>query len=688
MTHPVDRLKELLFDEEARALSDVQQRLAQSESRSEAARRDFADRLDAVFNRAGSDERFSAAVASVLDGALRTAEVERHRQLSDAVAPLIVRTIKTEITNSRDELVDALYPITGRMVKAYVASAVADLMAQINRRVEGNPVMLRVRSLMSGKTVAELAFADANRPQVTELYLIRRGSGELIGRWPHVEGNERDHVMSGVLAAINEFASEAFRGAGSELRQIDMGDARVYLRGSPVYLLAARCTGSAPLAAERLIDSAVLTTIEACHGVAASGPQGQGPLAATPYLAQLSRMSDGLNAELAESSLHDGRSRGSPAVVLLGILGLVLAGLLGWYVLERTYTTRATSAAKVVIEGNGAVKGYPIEVHVDGWARNVTLTGLVPDDAAKAALVEQLRGRVPGSRVRDALNVLPGAHGEIGNAIERASVTDALSRAAQRLAQTRSDLSLLSAMVDKQDAVIVDRSSQAVNVALRDLADRNGTLYSKAAVQGELCVKLSAAADELSGMGLQVAPDQRRKPAAAAKPATTVEGARLLATAADRLADVTTGVLQAVALKRRLPQPEPAIVRAPDITAFERLSVFVRSHAIFFGDDVTYRDEGRTAGTLDALAKLMSETDAYLRVVGYTDTKGAAARNDTLSAQRAEKVARDLRSRGVPAERIIAIGRQDANQITQQIGETSSNRRVEFEIGFDGERGG
>ena len=46
MSQSVDRLKELLFDTEARALSDVQQRLTKSESDLLSHRREFADRLD------------------------------------------------------------------------------------------------------------------------------------------------------------------------------------------------------------------------------------------------------------------------------------------------------------------------------------------------------------------------------------------------------------------------------------------------------------------------------------------------------------------------------------------------------------------------------------------------------------------------------------------------------------------
>ena len=59
----------------------------------------------------------------------------RHAELSQAIAPLIVKTIKTEIRSSQDELAEALYPAMGRMVTAYIASAIHDLIDDINRRL-------------------------------------------------------------------------------------------------------------------------------------------------------------------------------------------------------------------------------------------------------------------------------------------------------------------------------------------------------------------------------------------------------------------------------------------------------------------------------------------------------------------------------------------------------------------------
>lgn len=683
MSQSVDRLKELLFDTESRALSDVQQRLTKSESDLLSHRREFADRLDQVFARAGTEERFRVAVASVLDRALRHAETERHAELSAAVAPLIVRTIRTEITNSRDELVDALYPITGRMVKAYVASAIADLAAQINRKVEGNPVMLRLRSLMSGRSVAELALADSNTVKVEEIYLIRRGTGELVGRWPQAEEHNRSQAMSGVFAAINEFASDAFGNDGSSLRQIDMGDACVYLRASPLYLLAARCTGAAPANAERLLDDALLSTIERCQTLTTSAPAAdeQRPPA---YQSQLSRLSDQLSLGFNGISASERRSSVSPALVLLGLIALALTATGTWIMLDRYFVHRAQDVTQAAIAATPGTKGYLVNIDVSNFGRRVSLTGLMQDEAVKSALLLRLHQDLPGTEINDRLTPLPGVHGEIGSAIERASVRASLQRAALRLDQATNDLPRMAAGAnDPAHRELINRTASLATKSARNLRDEASALYLLPGDQSKLGDQLRQAAAAIGAIAERKSPPAAIE--AAAQSETAPESARRLELAADQLATIVAAALQADAVRRNLPPPAPQVVRAPDITAFERLSVFVRTHAVFFGDDLNYRQDEQAAKTLDDLAALMRETDALVRIVGYTDAKGSADRNTALSENRARKIFDALTTRGIAPGRLVAVGRFDANQIASVIGETSPNRRVEFELGFDGE---
>ncbi|MEQ1651864.1 MAG: hypothetical protein ABL897_05195, partial [Hyphomicrobium sp.] len=213
MSQSVERLKQLLFDDEAVALQELSRRIdgvaeVEQRSRDDLARRieglaaidakardDLRQVIDAVYARAGDTERMTASVSEIISEALRRAEVSKHSELSQSIAPLIVTTIKAELRNSQDEMVEALYPITGRLVKSYVASALKDLTDQMNRRLEQNPVMLRLQSLATGRSVGELALAGTQDFDVKELFLIRRGSGELVAHWPDSPMSGREHAM-------------------------------------------------------------------------------------------------------------------------------------------------------------------------------------------------------------------------------------------------------------------------------------------------------------------------------------------------------------------------------------------------------------------------------------------------------------------------------------------------------------
>jgi outer membrane protein OmpA-like peptidoglycan-associated protein len=137
--------------------------------------------------------------------------------------------------------------------------------------------------------------------------------------------------------------------------------------------------------------------------------------------------------------------------------------------------------------------------------------------------------------------------------------------------------------------------------------------------------------------------------------------------------------------KARLAALQADLARLSQPTPDQRLAEWVRTHAIFFVKDATYRDDAAAAAALDQLAGLLKETKAFVRVVGHTDEKGGQTHNSPLSLARATKVVGELERRGIPADRLIAVGRNDVDNLSPTIGDASPNRRVEFEIGFEDE---
>ena len=448
MAQDVTRLKELLFDREARAITDL------------------TARMDAVFERTGSQERFAASVASVLDEALARAEVEKHAQVAGAIAPLVVSTIRTEIRNSQDELAEALYPAMGRMVKDYVVSAFRDLADEINRRLEQNRFMLRARSLLTGRPVAELAMTNAPPPKVEDIYLVRRGSGELVGRWP-VAGNPRDHTRSGVLAAINEVASDAFVAEEASLRRLDLGSSIVYMRASPAHLLFVRCSGAAPGALERALDAHFIGTIEKLRPIHAAARPSDAEGTTAPINALLVSLAADLDGTF--SAGRAAKRRGvSPAALLFWGLMLLLLGWGGWTAYSAWQTARARNVAEAVIAEDGALRGFPVHVAIADNGDRVTLLGLVPKPGDALLATRRLRDALPASAIADQTASLPGglaeARAQIGELSAQVAGLTAAAQATNaaiaamtaELKQSREDSQKRMAQVEAQSKARLD----------------------------------------------------------------------------------------------------------------------------------------------------------------------------------------------------------------------------------------
>ncbi|HEY7670188.1 MAG TPA: OmpA family protein [Hyphomicrobium sp.] len=612
MSEDVTQLKELLFGKESRTLSDL------------------THRMDIVFERAGTKERFTASVAAVLDEALAQAEIDRHAEVAHAIAPLIVQTIKAEIRGSQDELAEALYPSLGRMVAAYVVSAIRDLMDEINRRLESNAFMLRLRSILTGRPVAELAFVEGQRLRVEEIYLIKRGLGQLIGHWP--PGNSptaHDQRVSGILTAINEVATEAFDAGKAALRRIDLGTSLIYLRASPTHLLAAKCRGAAPLSVEQTIDDRFLTAIERLRSLFNGGTNPDSPSRAVNFL--LAELSTSLEAGIAEqhARLMHRRSILSPAVVLFWGIGLALVGWIGWSIYAGYQTGKVRAVAEGVMANERALAGYPVRISVERLGHDVTLAGLVPTTEAGQEALRNLRAALPGSRIADRTTALPSGLDEARADI--ATLQADLARARSESAKAETALAQRVAGIETE----LKHADEGLGADIKTLAARLA----------------QANADAEAGLG----------------------GLRTALSQAEtaRREDVST--LRGEIARAVAPSPRA------------RLATWIGSHAIFFAKDTEYKDPHGAAAALDELARLIKETDVLVRVVGYTDEKGGEERNTPLSQARSEKVKTDLAARGVPASRLVAVGRNDSADLSPVVGEASPNRRVEFEIGFASE---
>ena len=110
------------------------------------------------------------------------------------------------------------------------------------------------------------------------------------------------------------------------------------------------------------------------------------------------------------------------------------------------------------------------------------------------------------------------------------------------------------------------------------------------------------------------------------------------------------------------------------------VQIYLPSTVLFDTGKAEFK-QAEAAPYLDRLAKLlMDKTKNQIAIEGHTDNSGNAAGNQTLSEQRAEVVRAALEQRGVPGERLSALGhsfnRPMASNATEQ--GKAVNRRVEL----------
>ena len=707
MTQGVARLKELLFDNESQALNELEQRLHDAGERirsleglSDQEKRErlsMLKRLEQLFERAGTEERFSSSVAVVLDRALREAELRNHDELARALAPLVIQTVKTELKNSQDEMVEILYPLTGKMVKSYIATAMKDLTHQLNNRIDQNPMMLRIRSWTTGKSVAELAIAESQRLQVEEVYLIRRGSGELLGRWPSTSDFSNAEIhMGGVLAAINEFATNTFIEDGGSFRTFEVDEFQVFLRASPVYLLAAKCRGIAPAGIETIFDEEFLSTLTR---LAELEGKADNP-SSSARSQELKPLATHVEARTAEIYEENARSGFGGAIVKF-ILFMIAVPLLAWF-FWGLYTDAeeaiARGKAQTVLDAKTSLAGYPTSLDVGYRGKTVTVSGLAPDLTTRMQLSEALKAALPDAKLNNRLTVVPAGNVDprpiIESVQQRLDARD-FARVRRWLDDAQAQMTLALPEIDRlvralgdpaqktdvrETQVMVAEQLRGLDALLRQWTNAE-PLSDKLRDEMSAAVHKSAGelASAIANLNGIIGANGAARPPVDGPAGTLTESAETLSRRAARLMTLLTVINQTAS------QVPPAT--APrEATPQERLAAFVERNAVFFSNNTDYADPGAAREVLDRLAALMKQTDDLVRVVGYTDVRGGQTQNDTLSQQRADVVRGELQKRGVPANRLVAIGRRIGPDISPAVGTNSPNRRVQFEMGFKGEK--
>lgn len=332
----------------------------------------------------GTKADLERSVSEVVAGAVAGADPADQNRLADTLTPAIVRCVRQEIRNSRHELVESLYPMMGRLISAYAANASRDLIYQVDQRLAsvltGRYLRLRVKSWIEGIPYKELALVEAFGLKIHDLLLINRRTGECLDRWhanaDQAMGTANDRLFAGMLSAIAEFSREALNDDKGELREVNFGNSRVFLRVTPSFLVAARCFGKGGRVVEARLDRALRSFLET-HAETL-----RNALEATPRqpLHVLPELAETLNSELQPRPGEYGyRERGPVFAVGFAALCIVLGlGSVGNYAWQRAQAAEMEHTVRQVIREHDMFLAFPIDVDAPAGGDEIILTGTAP----------------------------------------------------------------------------------------------------------------------------------------------------------------------------------------------------------------------------------------------------------------------------------------------------------------------
>ncbi len=444
----VSKLRELLFGQEKRVLSDIEQLVLKHEGR------------------VGDDAALLHSVSGIIAGALREAEVNNHRELAESISPVVVLGIKREIRNSRDEMVDAFYPILGRLVSAYVSNAFREFIEETNRKLEGSLtgrfIRLRLKSLFTRTPYQQLVLREARRLRIEELFLIRKGSGILIDRWQAdptrkgEDGKQDEQLMSSMLTAVNEFANEAFSDGKEQLRSLDIGASRIYLRASSSCLLVVKASGYSGRRMERLLDKEMISVLE-----------GYGDALEKEETHEVRRSIKAILPTLAEqinSLLAKHKRAPVLAYALLTLIIMSAISLSGWVYWDGLQTRLVHKKVEDVVSSDPELKGFPVDIKVSSDRSKVIISGLSPNEETSNRLIGNIRqlispivleggfSHVPTmsvvktgqKQVSDQISVISSSLKEIERDLMTTATAGALKKTSEKLQELSMQLDTLS----------------------------------------------------------------------------------------------------------------------------------------------------------------------------------------------------------------------------------------------------
>jgi hypothetical protein len=180
------------------------------------------------------------------------------KEIPTTLGPTITQTLKEQIANSQGQVVEALYPIMGKMIKRYIASEIAKLSEDINKKVNNTfsivSLKRKIKATFTKTKEGDLILSELDKPTVNEVFAIQKGSGILLGNFSLNETIDKD-MISGMLTAIKSFVEDAFQAGNQSLESIQYELYSIHIQNFHSYYIAVVISGNYSKAFESTLEN-------------------------------------------------------------------------------------------------------------------------------------------------------------------------------------------------------------------------------------------------------------------------------------------------------------------------------------------------------------------------------------------------------------------------------------------------
>lgn len=353
-----------------------------------------------VHNSAAAPEAMGQAIALNLSSALKTYVEQERGALAQLIAPEIGAALKAQIRLERDAVVDALYPVIGNTISRYFAELLQDINAKLEQTLSFETLTRKIRARVQGISEAELLLRSATPVRIHAIFLIHKPSGLVIAEAQPIDATPLEsELIAGMLTAIRSFVSEYVSQPEqvSELREIEYGDAQIWLEEAGYCYLAMVIQGSPTKVFLRGVQGVLAQLVEE-HGDAIQAFEGDLDTIPDAILLRLQQIIQDARRVPEGKSAAESRS---PRLLLAiaGTVSALILGLLGYGGYRSFQNARFVDTLNASLRQDPALAIYRLTVMGD--RQNLRLTGYVPAQPLAERAANKIAAQAPAATLEN-----------------------------------------------------------------------------------------------------------------------------------------------------------------------------------------------------------------------------------------------------------------------------------------------